>query len=217
MAITVKVEPINRDIRAFIDEDLSPSARSKALAQFAQETIDETRRENRAAIGQDQKYEVTVDGRRGAALVSVQPDGVIFVEFEYLADLVTWISQRLHENSPVHHPDRKKPSHAPGLYKRSHLIFIDGQQFTPGAPVPPVTEEVVFVNEVAYARQIELGESKQAPDGVYQAVALLARNRFGNLARITFTYRGLIAGQTVSGRAGNRSEVRNPAIVVRTR
>jgi hypothetical protein len=48
-----------------------------------------------------------------------------------------------------------------------------------------------FVSTVPYARKIERGLSPQAPDGVYQVVAVLAQKRFGNVARIRFSYRAL--------------------------
>jgi hypothetical protein len=85
-------------------------------------------------------------------------------------------------------------------------LLADGAEVDPsGANVPPA-DEYVFINTVPYARRIERGSSSQAPDGVYQAVAMLARGRFGNIARITYSFR------TVS--SGKKSE-RNPAVVVR--
>ena len=67
-------------------------------------------------------------------------------------------------------------------------------------------DEYVFINTVPYARKIERGSSSQAPDGVYQAVAMLARDRFGNVARITYLVPDLSKRE--------RSE-RNPAVIVR--
>lgn len=205
MAITVKVEPINRDVKAFIDEMLSPAARSAALAEFAEDQIEEARATNEQALGRDPKYEVTVDGKKAAPLISVRPDGVIFVEFEYIADVVLWIWQQLYQHSP----------HKTGRYQRSHSIFIDGQEIRVGSELPPRIDEIVFMNTQPYARKLELGSSTQAPDGVYQSVALLARQRFRSLVKVEFTYRGLIAGSVAAGHLGNRTEVRQPAIVVR--
>ena len=86
----------------------------------------------------------------------------------------------------------------------------------------------MFLNTQPYARKIEgyrgLGgvvhrapSSPQAPDGVYQAVATLAQRKFGNVAKITFSYRTAIGGEIIGGKAGDRSKLRNPAIVVRLR
>jgi len=75
----------------------------------------------------------------------------------------------------------------------------------------------VFLNIQPYARKIERGQSSQAPDGVYQAVATLAQRRFGNVAKITFSYRTAIGGAIIGGRKGDRSDLRNPAIIVSLR
>jgi hypothetical protein len=72
-----------------------------------------------------------------------------------------------------------------------------------------LAEEYTFINTVPYARKIERGSSRQAPDGVYQAVANLARRKFTKLAKITFSYR------TVLGGTGGAKSERNPAIIVR--
>jgi hypothetical protein len=50
------------------------------------------------------------------------------------------------------------------------------------------------VNTQPYARKIERGHSKQAPNGVYETVAHLAARRFGNMARIRFGYRSPLFG-----------------------
>jgi hypothetical protein len=86
----------------------------------------------------------------------------------------------------------------------------------------------VFVNVQPYARKIERGESPSAPEGVYEAVATLARQRFGNVARIRFEYRVPVGGGTAleawAGRTGQRRRAgrqrssewnrRQPAIVI---
>jgi hypothetical protein len=44
---------------------------------------------------------VTVDGQRGCAVDSVNPDGgSIIVEFELVGDVLTWIAQTLLDRSP---------------------------------------------------------------------------------------------------------------------
>ena len=80
----------------------------------------------------------------------------------------------------------------------------------------------MFLNTQPYARKIE-GDlsrepsSKQAPEGVYEAVATLAQRRFGNVAMIRFSYRTPIDGAIAGGRMGDRSTRRTPAIIVRLR
>lgn len=210
MAVVTKIDPINRDIELLINDGLSGQARSEFLAEYAAEQIEEARRINAAAIGRDPDYVVTVDGHKNAPLISVRPDGVVVAEFNLVTDLLGWIGEQLVLHSPVGGSD---DPHA-GLYSQSHVLYADGEAVEPGSI--PEAQEYVFLNALPYARRIELGSSSQAPDGVYQAIATLAARRFGNVAKVSFSYRAPFAGGIASGRAGNKSEGRYPAIVVRT-
>lgn len=203
MSLRTRVEPIDRDIALMLSEELSPQAQSRAFAQFAGEQIEEAKQTNRQVLGRIPRTTIAVDGRQGAALENVRPDGVISAEFELFDDVLAWIGDQLEKHSP-----RKS-----GKYAKSHTIFADGVEIILGGKVPDATE-YVFINTQPYARKIERGQSSQAPDGVYQVVAALARRRFGNIAKIGFVYRTAIGGNIIGGRAGNRSEQRNPAIVV---
>ena len=94
-----------------------------------------------------------------------------------------------------------------GHYASSHVLFADGAETSVNNPAP--AEEYVFVNTTPYARKLEGTKgrppsSPQAPDGVYQAVATLAR-KFSNVAKVTFSYRTVAGGE------------RNPAIIVKLR
>jgi len=87
--------------------------------------------------------------------------------------------------------------------------IYDGIVYVLNVTNPPPAQEYVFVNTTPYARKIEGNKgrppsSPQAPDGVYQAVATLAR-KFSNVAKVTFSYRTVAGGE------------RNPAIIVRLR
>jgi hypothetical protein len=207
MATSIRIEPIDRDIRLILDENLSPQARSHDFADFAQDTIDQVEADNASILGRVPRSKTFVDGRETNDLYSVRPDGgIIVAEFELIDDALQWIAQQLEQHSPV----------KTGRYQKSHTLFADGQEVAIGGTIPEA-DEYVFTNSVPYARKIERGSSSQAPDGVYQAVASLAQRRFGNIARITFGYRTAIGGTFVGGRAGNRSENRNPAIIVRLR
>lgn len=221
MAVFTKIDPIDRDIQVMLADDLSPQARSKALAEFADTQIDGAAEAARQAIGTTPRYTVTVDGRQGAPLESVKPDGVIVAEFELLTDVLSWIGEQLVLHSPV----------SSGRYQDSHVLMADGVAIEPGLKIPPA-EEYVFVNVQPYARKIERGMSSQAPDGVYQAVATLAARRFNNVAKISFNYRTPLFGaidkwaatpsaQAHAARHRRRSNVgewlRNqPAVVVKT-
>jgi hypothetical protein len=178
--IKTRVEPLDKDIAVLLG-DLSPAARSATLAAFARDALAEGRQTNRNALGSDPRFETFVDGRGGAAIETVKPDGSIVFEFDLLRDLAIWIDAQLKRFSPVR----------TGRYRRSHLIFADGAQLDDPKRLPMDTREIVFIPSVEYARRIEAGSSKQAPNGVYQAVAALARSRFGRIAAIAYTFRAL--------------------------
>ncbi|MCX5570616.1 MULTISPECIES: hypothetical protein [Kaistia] len=184
MAIASRIDSIERDIAVMLDETLSPEARSLELASFARRELAEAQRINLQALGQVPPHDTYVDGRAGAAIETVRPDGVVVFEFEMLQDIFAQIGEMLVQASPIRS----------GRYARSFLFLADGVVVDPGAAVPPASE-YVFVSSVAYARKIERGLSSQAPDGVFQAVAAIAARRFSNLASISFTHVVLQAGQ----------------------
>lgn len=193
MAVTIKLEPLARDVQVLIG-DLQGDAASEVFAAFAEEEIDEAKEINASVLGRVPPYQVFVDGKQGAPLESVQPDGIIIAEFELVSDVLIWISEQLTKYSPV----------KTGRYQRSHELFADGKLVSTIDQVIPLADQYVFVNTVPYARKIERGSSSQAPDGVYQAVAGLANRRFSNIARSSYTFATLPGGE------------RNPAIAVTT-
>lgn len=202
--VRTRVESVDRDIEVFFREELSPTARSQTLAAHARDVIDETDRTNQSILGRIPKKRVFVDGREGAQLQSVRPDGIIVAEYEVFTDMLAWIGNQLVLHSPV----------KSGTYARSHTLFADGTEIAVGATLPDA-EEYVFINNTPYARKIELGSSSQAPDGVYEAVAVLASRRFGNMGNIRFSYRAQVRGGLSS--LTRDKALRQPAIVVRAR
>ena len=205
MGLEVTAQPIDRDIELSLTE-ASPQQQSAIVSQFASEQIAEALKADQQALGQPPRYTITVDGHANAALETARADSTITVEFQLFNDVLTWIDDQLIQHSPVgqaHDPH-------PGLYQKSHELLADGVQTDPHGIIP-YAEEYVFVNTAPYARKIETGESSQAPDGVYQAVAVLAARRFASIAKITFEYRATV--EATSGRAGN---LFNPAVVVKT-
>lgn len=192
MAVTIKITPINRSIELMMQRHLSPEARSARLAVYAKERLAEAQATNRQALGRVPPHDTYVDGRTGAQVESVKPDGVIVFDFELLDDLFGWIDLQLITHAPV----------LTGKFRRSFVFFADGVEVDPDGDIPPA-REYVYLNTQPYARKIERGLSKQAPDGVFQAVATLARKRFSNLAAIDFEYRAVLNG-AVADWAGKR-------------
>ena len=128
MVARLKVQPINREIALMISETLSSKVRSQAIAQFARAEIDRASAINKQALGRVPDVTVTVNGRRGAALESANPDrGVIIAEFEVVFDTLLWINTQLQIHSPVRS----------GLYAKSHELFADGQHVENPNNAPP--------------------------------------------------------------------------------
>jgi hypothetical protein len=229
MAIRMKVDLIDREVRVGFDSMISPKVRSQMLADYARQELRTAQQVNRAVLGRIPPHETFVDGRESVALNTVKPDGQIIFEFELLDELLAWIGEQLIKHSPVQQTPDPRPGH-PGLYRASHILIADNRLVDPGQPLPEA-DEYAFVNTQPYARKIERGLSDQAPDGVYQVIAKMAAARFSNLARIRFSYRdpkiGDIAAwaktttlqpRTKRSAAGREAWlVRQPAIVVTSR
>ena len=191
MALRVKIDPIAKDIEAMVRNDLSRAEQGKAIAAFVKEGIEEGDQTNRRVLGRVPPRTITVDGRTGGALESVNPDGgSIIIEWELVGDVLVWIGQTLEERSPV----------TSGDYKRGHTLFADGQEVPHFANIPPA-EQYLFVNLVPYSRKIEVGKMQagrdfviQVPNRIYEHTARDARARFGNVAKIEFVYQSMNGG-----------------------
>lgn len=191
-----RISSFSREIGLMLDRRLSPKARSAMIADRAREALAEAQAVNRGVFGTVPEHATFVDGRASEQLASVDPDkGVIVFAFQIRFELFEFIGRLLLEHSPV----------LTGEYQDSHRLYADGVE-VPGFDPRLKVEEWVFTTPLPYARKIERGLSDQAPDGVYEAVAALASQRFGNQAAIKFTFREVVGG------AG-----RNPAISVSMR
>jgi hypothetical protein len=181
-AVMAGIGSFSREIELLVSDALSPAARSALIAEAAREALAEAQTANRAALGRDTPHEAHVDGRRGAPFESVNPDrGIIAIEFDISVDVFDFIGRLLVLHSPV----------LTGAYQDAHQLYADGVAVE-RYDAATRAEEWVFLNTQPYSRKIERGLSNQAPDGVYQAVAELARKRFGNIAAVKFTYRSPI-------------------------
>jgi hypothetical protein len=230
MGLSVKIDSVAKDVEAMVRNDLSPVEQGKAIASFVKEGIQEGDDTNRRVLGRVPPKTITVDGREGASLESVNPDGgQIIIEWELVGDVLVWIGTTLEERSPS----------ISGAYKRGHTLFADGTEVPRFANIPQA-DEYLFVNLVPYARKIEVGKTKsgrdfviQVPSRLYERTANDAKARFGNVAKIEFVYQSINGGavgawaQSASAqrfaanvRRGNpklRHEwlTRQPAIIVR--
>lgn len=178
-----RIDPIERDIALLIDQTLSPQAQAEVLGEAARSALVEAQETNRLALGYVPDHDTFVDGAKRQALSDLTPRSTVLFEFHLLVDVIQWIDEQLVIHSPVR-TER---------YARSHVWFADDVEFTDPSRPPPA-ESYLVLNAQPYARKIERGLSKQAPDGVYEAVATMARRRFGNIAHTRFTYRSFPGG-----------------------
>ena len=154
-----------------------------------------------------------VDGKQGVPFEMVRLDGgTILTRYETLAEVLQWIEFQLISNSP----------YLTGAYAGSHKLYADYDETDPSNPAP--AETYTFISTLPYSRKIERGQSRQAPEGVYEGVAAIARSRWGHFAEIRFTYDAVFnatiqdyASAARSGRAARAEHVANrfPAIRIR--
>jgi hypothetical protein len=212
VAIRARIDPVEVTTVAKIEAELSLPDQRRAAAALARHGIEDAKEKNRQILGRVPRYVNMVDGQRGAPLESVNPaGGQIITEFELAVDVMHWIADALLAASPE----------VSGEYKRGHTLFADGIEVPLGGTIHDA-QEYVFTNQVPYARKIEIGTTKsgrafviQVPNRIYERTANVAKQRFGNILKISFTYRGIVGGRTGSGRRFNRSGARSPAIVLR--
>lgn len=179
MTVKMRVDPLQRDIDLIFAEEFSGAAISKKIASVAREELAKGIETNTAVLGRAPSYEQFVDGRKGGDLDSVKPDGRIVFQFDLVREAVIWIDAQLDAHAPV----------KTGKYQHSRRLFVDGVETAETAPIPFEMSEIMFIPLAEYARPIEKGESRQAPDGVYQVVAAMARSRWGRIAKISLQWR----------------------------
>jgi hypothetical protein len=226
MPVRARIDPVERVTEAQIRADLQLPDQKKAAADFVRAGIAEADSTNQRILGRVPPRTITVDGRKGAALETVNPNGGnVVVEYEIFVDVLRQIANLLLERSPVRS----------GKYRRGHTLFADGREVPIGGEIP-LADEYVFINTVPYARKIEVGKTKagrafviQVPNRIYERTAKDAKSRFGNSADISFGYRQAQGAYTLrrTNASGNTGGGRNdrhagasltsPSITVRTR
>lgn len=187
---------LDRDARLIIDELLSPEAKSRQFAAGARELLADTDETNRTVLGRIPRSKTWVDGTEGAALETVRPDGIIVREYELVIDALLYIGAELERNSAVGTGSDKRPGH-PGFFRKSHVLFADGQEVAMSATIPDAGE-YVFLSDAPYARRLERRYS------LYESTAAKAGRRFGNIARISFGWRSPLLSYVAGG--SNRAE-----------
>lgn len=145
-----------------------------------------------------------VDGKLGAVEETVKPDGIIVYDYPRMDEIVQVAMNTLFDLSPVY----------TGEYRLSHQIFVGGKAVR-NLEEWDGTSDIVISNFLPYSRKIELGKMHMrvpGTDHVYEQAAHLIDRRYGNVAHVAFVFQGVIAGAAASGKAGNKSDNRYPAL-----
>ncbi|MBN9007238.1 MAG: hypothetical protein J0H40_17710 [Rhizobiales bacterium] len=225
MAVRTRITPIAKTIDLIVEKTLSPDAQKQAVAGFARGVIAEADSTNNRVLGRVPPRTITVDGRKGAPLTDVKPDGgSIVVEYELITDVLVWIGDALRSRSPVQS----------GAYRDGWTLLADGEEVGLADDVPPA-DEYTFVNNVPYARKIEVGLTEsgrafviQVPNRIAERTATDAAAKFGNIAKIRSAFISLDDGYALKNdaisraRPGRRRRIRSragsaityPAVVV---
>lgn len=168
-------------------------AAQKSMAATQRAHVALAKRKHAEVLATDPKpvsFERFVDGRKGAPEEAVRPGGVIIYRYPRLDLVVQYAMEVLFDVSPV----------LSGAYRNAHTIFVNG------VPVPNLKgwqpgDEVVITNPLPYARKIEVGKMKMRVPGtdlVYQQARRRVAGRYGNAAKVEFTYRGIVGGIQVN-------------------
>ena len=219
MGATTRMTPIARNFLVQPGSALDPAVGGKIVADFHRAQVAEAVRLDTEVIGSAPPQTTFVNGMLSDDLSKVRPGQAIVTQLDLASDMLQWIWDVLVAAAP----------RLTGAFQRSITIYADGVQVDDLATVHGVTE-VVYTSTAPYARKIEAGESNQAPEGIFEGVAALARRRFGNQADIRFTFRNPVGGETALDKwAGRRAagarrarqqhqrDTRQPAVIVRFR
>ncbi len=207
MPVKTRITAYANSFQILVDRRLSDAARSEKVRTYAQEKISEADEINRRALGAVPPKTVTVNGREDDTLSNIDPDhGIIIAEWQLALDVIAWIGMTLKQRSPV----------LSGRYRDSHTLYADSIEAD--LDKPPLAQEYIFLNPLPYARKIEIGKTESGrdfvisvPNQIYERTANDAQAKFGNIAKIRFTYQAAIGGR-IASKHGKDDRV--PAIVV---
>lgn len=166
---------------------------ARTLGELRERHAAIARREHRRimlASPQPAGFERFVDGRLGAPEESVKAHGLIVYHYSRMAEVVQYAMNVLFDLSPV----------LSGDYRNAHRLFLDGAAVS-DLQGWEAGHEVAITNTVPYARKIEVGRMKMRVPGsgmVYQQALRKVAARYGNLVKVSFTYRAIVDGRGVN-------------------
>jgi hypothetical protein len=148
----------------------------------------------------------------------------------YMTQIVNDALNILREKSPVGGDGDRHP----GLYRDSHMVFIDGHVVKDVSGWRP-GQQINISNPVPYSRKIETpGFTLSVPGNVYENTAQILAGKYGNSVSVKFVfmpvrfgsvgdYAHSLAGQAAGARRGGSQKalrdwlVRQPALEIRGR
>lgn len=119
-----------------------------------------------------------VDGVQGAPESAVKEGGVIVYDYGRLDQVAEFALDVLRQLSPVRS----------GQYAQSHVLMINGKVVDTLTDLKP-GDRLTISNTQPYTRKIELGRKGfRRHAHVYEKAEKLVNRRFGNIARVIFTF-----------------------------
>lgn len=201
MFARASISQFETQMRVFVSRDLPEQAR-KAMAAQARATVQRVETEQRARSGGTvPTYVPIVDGARGAGFDAVKPDGVIALDWNYMAEAVKRTVAYLREHGPE----------VTGMWKRNIWLEVDGVPLSPSAPIPKGSRVAYVGPDVPYARRLELGSAVQVPAHFVESCALQMKRQLVGIAKVDFTYASFAGANTQMTRKELRDS-RVPAI-----
>jgi hypothetical protein len=189
--------------------DIARQATAEATKRLLVETAKREHAKVMKTAPRPQAFTRVVDGRRGLPEEAVSAFGRIDYLYPRLEAVAQFAMEKLFEFSPVDS----------GEYRNSHTLFLNGQSVS-NLSAWKAGDEVSIANPVPYARKIEVGAmTMRVPgtDHVYERASRSVKRRYGAVANIRFTFRGVVAGG--GGRGANRidRDTRQPVLLITER
>lgn len=220
MALRVKFPIVDRRVAFSPGGAFSKETIGREFARMAAADIAQIDRENAAFAGRKLPMKTFLDGAEKEPIPAfVDPESAITARWQIAVGAVADADGLLAISGP-----RKS-----GDYRKHRAIYADRARVGSAADIPPGAREVMIVSLVPYARKIERGRGGYAPGAVYQAVAAIMMKRYGNAARIKFTFaepegaagqldawangRARAVGNSRKRQAQLAKDRRNPAII----
>lgn len=152
----------------------------------------------------------------------------IVYNFLDMQGVVAFALETLKSRSPVGSTGDEHP----GLYRDSHMVFIDGHVVKDASSWRP-GQQINISNPVPYSRKIEAGRMQMSvPPHVYEDAVPIINGRFGNSVKVSFLFMPVRFGdlgawaafskQVAPGRSLNSKSradwlVRQPALQITAR